>query len=232
MSALAVRPIRPEERQRFDEELDEHHWLGNRLVGETMRYVALDGDGEWLAVLGFGAAALACKPRDAFIGWNDDQHFRRLRYVTNNQRFCVLPAGRHQNLASNVLAKTLRRLSVDFENRWGHPVLVVETFVDPKRHHGTCYRAGGFRVLGETLGYGRSAGRYHHHGNVKLSFARLLRKDALRILTATFDHPALDRQRRPVLDRGRAIPRCSGHVGLRHAVVHPCPASYLAAPSR
>jgi GNAT superfamily N-acetyltransferase len=111
--------------------LDEHHWLGRRLVGETMRYVALGPDNEWLAVLGFGAAALACKPRDRFIGWDDELHFARLRYVTNNQRFCVLPAGRRTNLASNVLAKTLKRLSGDFEARWGHPVVMVETFVDP-----------------------------------------------------------------------------------------------------
>lgn len=197
---LSVRPIRAGERERFDDELDGHHWLGHRLVGETMRYVAVGGDGEWLALVGFGAAALACRPRDVFIGWNDEQHFRRLRFVTNNQRFCVLPAGRRANLASNVLAKTLRRLSADFEARWGHPVLVVETFVDPARHYGTCYRAGGFTLLGETLGYGRSAGRYHYHGNVKLSFARLLRRDALGILTASFDHPVLDPARRTVLD--------------------------------
>lgn len=120
---LSVRPITPDERVRFDEALDEHHWLGHRLVGETMRYVALNAQGEWLAGIGFGAAALACRPRDAFIGWSDDQHFRRLRYVTNNQRFCVLPAGRRPNLASNVLAKTLRRLPADFERRWGHSVV-------------------------------------------------------------------------------------------------------------
>src|SRR5680860_657042 len=144
LDAVSVRPIRPDERARFDLVLDEHHWLGRRLVGETMRYVALGRDGEWLAVLGFGAAALACGPRDRFIGWSDEQHFARLRYVTNNQRFCVLPAGRRKNLASNVLAKTLKRLSADFEVRWGHPVVMVETFVDPARHRGTCYFAGGF----------------------------------------------------------------------------------------
>jgi GNAT superfamily N-acetyltransferase len=108
LGVVAVRPIRPDERARFDVMLDEHHWLGRRLVGETMRYVALGLDSEWLAVLGFGAAALACGPRDRYIGWSDEQHFRRLRYVTNNQRFCVLPAGRRKNLASNVLAKTLK----------------------------------------------------------------------------------------------------------------------------
>lgn len=195
-----MRPIRSDERQRFDDALREHHWLGHRLVGETMRYAALNSDGEWVAVLGFGSAALACRPRDTFIGWNDEQHFRRLRFVTNNQRFCVLPAGRRKNLASNVLAKTLGRLSSDFASRWGHPVVMVETFVDPTLHQGTCYRAGGFTLLGQTLGYGRSAGRYHHHGNVKLTFARLLRKDALGLLTSTFDHPALTRGGETVID--------------------------------
>ena len=203
LAGVSVRPIRAVERARFDAVLDEHHWLGRRLVGETMRYVASGPDSEWLAVLGFGAAALACGPRERFIGWSDEQHFARLRYVTNNQRFCVLPAGRRQNLASNVLAKTLKRLSGDFEDRWGHPVVMVETFVDPARHLGTCYTAGGFTLLGQTRGYGRSGGSYHHHGRPKLSFARLLRRDARTILTAQFDHPLLTRGSRPVIDLNR-----------------------------
>lgn len=200
LSSLEVRPISARERRRFDDTLDEHHWLGHRLVGETMRYVAVAPDGEWAALVGFGSAALSCRPRDAFIGWSDDQQFRRLRYVTNNQRFCVLPGARRPNLASSVLAKALSRLSGDFEARFGHPVVVVETFVDPARHLGTCYSAGGFMALGHTLGYGRSGGRYHHHGKPKLTFARLLRRDALRILTASFDHPVLMRGARPVID--------------------------------
>lgn len=200
LGALEVRPISPGERGRFDEALDRHHWLGHHLVGETMRYVAVSPGGDWVALLGFGAAALACRPRDMFIGWSDEQHFRRLRYVTNNQRFCVLPAGRRPNLASSVLSKALRRLAGDFEVRWGHPVLVVETFVDPARHYGTCYAASGFVSLGQTLGYGRSGGRYHHHGNVKLVFARALRRDATAILAATFDHPALGAEKAPMLD--------------------------------
>ncbi len=68
LSAVSVRPIVPAERDRFDESLDEHHWLGYHKVGKTMRYVALGGGGRRLAVIGFGAAALACKPRDTFIG--------------------------------------------------------------------------------------------------------------------------------------------------------------------
>jgi len=204
LAGIEVRPIRPGERDRFDEALCEHHWLGSRLVGETMRYVALGPDGTWLALVGFGSAALSCRSRDAWIGWSDHQHFRRLRLLTNNQRFCVLPSGRRPNLASAVLCRTLARLSGDFEARWGHPVLVVETFVDPTRHRGTCYAAGGFVALGQTSGYGRSGWSWHRHGKPKLAFARTLRRDARRILTATFDHPALFLPpRRPMLDLNR-----------------------------
>jgi len=86
LRSICVRPIEPGERQRFDEELDRHHWLGHNLVGETMRHVAIGPDGVWVALVGFGAAALACRPREELIGWSDDQRFRRLRYVVNNQR--------------------------------------------------------------------------------------------------------------------------------------------------
>lgn len=200
LQAIAVRPIRPDERSRFDAELDRHHWLGHRLVGETMRHVAVAEDGKWAALVGFGAAALACRPREDLIGWSDEVHFRRLRYVVNNQRYCILPEARRANLASVVLAKSLRRLSLDFEARWGHPVLIVETFVDPARHVGTCYAAAGFVALGETRGFGRSGGRYVHHGQVKRYLARVLRRDAIDILTAPFDHPVLARGRPTMID--------------------------------
>ena len=200
---ISVRPIFPSEQAKFDAGLDEHHWLGHRLVGETMRYVALSPDGHWLALVGFGAAALACRPRDSFVGWSDEIHFRRLRYVTNNQRFCILPAGRHANVASAVLSRCLKRLSSDYEQRWGHPVFMVETFVDPARHRGTCYLASNFSVLGTTLGYGRVSGHYVHHGKQKLCLARLLRRDALSILSGEFDHPAISstpRRRTPLVN--------------------------------
>lgn len=198
---LVVRPLAPGERVRFDAELGAHHWLGERLFGETMRYVATGGDGAWLALVGFGSAALSCAPRDAFVGWSDEQRRRRLRFVVNNQRFCVLPSGRRHNLASAVLARCLRRLPGDYEARWGHPVLVVETFVDPARHAGTCYRAAGFAVLGTTVGYGRRSGRYVHHGQPKVCLARALQRGATRTLAAPFDHPLLTAGGRPpVLD--------------------------------
>jgi hypothetical protein len=187
---LVVRPVRRDEVDRFNSELDAHHWLGHRIVGQTMRYVATEQD-RWVALVGFGSAALACAPRDRWVGWTKQQQFRRLRHVVNNQRFCVLPQGRKPNLASAVLARALRRLSADYQANWGHPVLVVETFTDPARHRGSCYAAAGFTALGQTLGYRRSAGVYVHHGNPKLAWARPLRRDALAILSAPFDHPVL-----------------------------------------
>lgn len=188
---LSVAPIGFGEGPRFDAELDEHHWLGHRMVGEVMRYVATDVSGEWVALLGFASPALSCGPRDRFIGWSQETQLRRLRFVASNQRFCVLPAGRRKNTASAVMSRTLRRLSTDWMAAWGHPVLLVETFVDPSRHIGTCYGASSFLRLGETQGYGRRSGRYVAHGQIKHVYVKALQRKSIEVLAGTFDHPML-----------------------------------------
>jgi predicted transposase YbfD/YdcC len=229
-SSLVVRPILASERERFDDMLRQEHWLGAGLVGEVMRYVAIE-DGEWCALLGFGSAALCVRPREELLSWSDGQRHRRLRYVTNNQRFCVLEEHRRPNLASQVLGLTLRRLSADFEARWGHPVVLVETFTDLARHVGTCYAASNFTRLGETSGYGRRAGRFVHHGERKAYWFRKLRRDALFLLTAEFDHPVFfPRRTMSTLDLNRldldspaglvarleAVPDPRSRRGIRH----------------
>ena len=123
-----------------------------------LRYVAVL-DGEWVALVGFGSAALSCAARDRFLGRSRETQYARLRHVVHNQRFCVLPAGGRPNLASAVLSRVLRRLAGDYLAVYGHRVLAVETFTDPARHTGACYAAANFALLGETLGYARSAGR-------------------------------------------------------------------------
>ncbi len=161
------------------------------MVGETLRYVAVDADGEWVALVGFASPALSCGPRDRFIGWSQEIQMRRLRFVASNQRFCVLPAGRRQNTASAVMGRTLRRLSTDWVEAWGHPVLLVETFVDPSRHIGTCYGASSFLYLGVTAGYGRRSGRYVAHGQIKHVYVRALHRHSIEVLAGSFDHPLL-----------------------------------------
>jgi predicted transposase YbfD/YdcC len=221
-SSLVVRPILASERERFDETLRQQHWLGAGLVGEVMRYVAIE-DGEWCALLGFGSAALCVRSREELLSWSDSQRHRRLRYVTNNQRFCVLEEHRRPNLASQVLSLTLRRLSADFEARWGHPVVLVETFTDLARHLGTCYAASNFTRLGETSGYGRKAGRFVHHGERKAYWMRKLRRDALFLLSAEFDHPVFfPRRTMSTLDLNRLdLDSPAGLVARLEAVPDP-----------
>lgn len=209
---VRVRPVAFGETARFNAELDAHHWLGHRLTGQVLRYVA-ELDGRWVAVLGFGSAALSCAARDSFIGWSREQQYARLIHVANNQRFCVLPAGRVPNLASAVLARALRRLSGDYLAVYGHRVLAVETFTDPARHAGACYAAANFAQLGDTLGFARSAGRYRHHGNPKRVWLRPLHRRAAQILSAPFDHPLLGRKENRVIDLN-ALPLTGGRASL------------------
>ena len=187
----------PGDARRFDAELDEHHWLGHRMVGETMRYVAVDASGEWVALVGFASPALSCGPRDRYIAWSAELQLRGLRFIASNQRFCILPAGRRHNTASVVMSRSLRRLSADWVESWGHPILLVETFVDPSRHLGTCYGASSFLRLGETQGFGRRSGRYVAHGQVKDVYVRALHRRARELLAGTFDHPLLADPRSP-----------------------------------
>ncbi|HUK71928.1 MAG TPA: Druantia anti-phage system protein DruA, partial [Streptosporangiaceae bacterium] len=121
---MTIRPISVREVGRFNACLDEHHWLGHRLTGQVLRYVA-ELDGQWVAVAGFGSAVLSCAARDKFLGWSREQQYARLVHVANNQRLCVLPGGRRPNLASAVLARLLRRLSDDYLAVYGHRVLLV-----------------------------------------------------------------------------------------------------------
>ena len=213
---VTVRPVTFGETARFNAELDCHHWLGHRLTGQVLRYVA-ELDGRWVAVLGFGSAALSCAARDRFIGWTREQQYQRLIHVANNQRFCVLPEGRRPNLASAVLARALRRLPGDYLAACGHRVVAAETFTDPARHAGACYAAANFAQLGDTLGYGRSAGRYHHHGSVKRVWFHPLCRRAPQVLSAPFDHPLLAREEAPVTGLN-ALAFAGGRASLLEAL--------------
>jgi Domain of unknown function (DUF4338)/DDE_Tnp_1-associated/Transposase DDE domain len=173
---VTVRLLREEERGQFDYYLEGEHYLeSSTLVGEWLRYVA-EVDGQWVALLTFSAAALHLKARERWLGWSPRQRARRLGLVVNNSRYLVLPERhRHPNLASRVLALALRRLSADWRERWGHPVLVVESFVDESKYRGTCYRACGFEAVGATAGFGRaSRDFYQAHGEPKQLYLREL----------------------------------------------------------
>jgi hypothetical protein len=184
LKRVTVRLVREEERGEFDFRLEEDHYLHSaHLSGQTLRYVA-EGDGVWVALLCFGAAALHLKAREQWIEWTPQQRARRLAFVVNSSRFLVLPARqKYPNLASRVMGLCLRRLSADWQEQWGHPVLVVESFVDESQYRGTCYRACGFEAVGLTAGYGRaSRDFYQEHGQPKQLYLRELQKGARALL--------------------------------------------------
>jgi len=181
---VTVRLIVAAERDRFDELLEQKHYLRSaRLGGQSLRYVA-EVEGQWVALLTFSGAAPHTKAREHKIGWTPRQRARRLCFVVNNSRFLVLPERqRYPNLASRVLALGLKRLHADWQQHWGHPVVLVESYVDESQYRGTCYRACGFEAVGLTAGYGRSSRDYYlEHGQPKQLYLRELRPRALGLL--------------------------------------------------
>jgi hypothetical protein len=177
---VTVRLLADDQVGQFNFYLEREHYLeSSRFAGQSLRYVA-EVDGQWVALLSFSAPALHLKARERWIGWSARQRARRLGLVVNNSRFLVLPERqRYPNLASRVLGLVLRRLSSDWQQHWGHPVLVVESFVDESVYRGTCYRACGFQAVGATEGFKRSSRDfYQEHGQPKQLYLRELRAGA------------------------------------------------------
>lgn len=133
--------------------LGRDHYLGfNGAVGENLQYVVADGQGRRLACLVFGAAAWKCQDRDRFIGWSATQRQRNLGLIANNTRFLILPSVRVRRLGSWILGRIGRQLAPDWQAKYGHPVVLMETFVEHPRFAGTVYRAANWQRVGRTAG--------------------------------------------------------------------------------
>lgn len=182
----------PEEEARWNKLIRKHHYLKeHRLVGESLRYV-IKQNGEWLGLLGWSSAAFHLRPRDAWIGWTDAQRQAGRHLLACNARFALLtPKGQSPNLASHSMSLNLQRLSTDWLKRYGHPIALVETYVDPQRFEGTCYRAANWIEIGVTKGFGRSRlDFYQLHQQPKAIFLYPLVPKARQILSAPTMPPA------------------------------------------
>ncbi len=170
---------RPDDRERCDELILEHHYLHDAtLVGEQLRY-ALVYKGQWYAVATWGAAALHLKARDQFIGWTAEQCRTRRSLIANNTRLLVLPERHSPNLISRFMKLMLARLSADWLEHWKHPLALVETFVDPQLYQGTAYKVSGWSHLGRTAGWKRDASDYYlKHNRPKQIWVRELVRGA------------------------------------------------------
>jgi hypothetical protein len=143
-------------RLQFESLLQQHHYLGHRgPVGENLQYLATDPQGRPLAGVLFGAAAWQCVERDRYIGWDAATRSRHLPLLANNTRFLIPPWVRVPQLASHLLSRIARCVSPDWQAKYGHPIHLLETFVDTDRFAGTCYQAAGWIYVGQTQGRSR-----------------------------------------------------------------------------
>lgn len=137
--------------------LANYHYLGFRnTVGENFKYLICDNQRNPLACLLFGSAAWKCAARDRFVGWTPQTRETNISFMTNNTRFLILPWIRVPHLASFVLARVAKRLSSDWSHKYGHPIYLLETFVDRSRYRGTCYQAANWILTGQTQGRTRN----------------------------------------------------------------------------
>lgn len=166
-----------------------HHYLGALpKIGETLWYVA-SYRSEWVALLSFSAAAWKCAVRDRWIGWDYRHQYDRLNLVANNSRCLILPDWHYRNLGSKTLALCQRRLPGDWQQHFGHPLVLLETFVAPERFQGTVYRAANGSSLGYNQGFRRTRQGYGATAHApKKVFVKPLRTDARTVLS----RPCLD----------------------------------------
>ena len=162
-SLAELRPLEIRQVRRSAEEglfnglLAQYHYLGyQQPVGAHLKYLVW-GAGRPLACAAWGSAPRHLGPRDRFIGWSAGARHRNLCLLAYNTRYLILPWVAVPHLASHVLARLAARISLDWQRLYGHPICFLETFVDPGRFRGTCYRAANWRVLGRTTGRGHNA---------------------------------------------------------------------------
>ena len=145
----------------FKSYIDQYHYLHyDRTIGENMKYMVYSREGKPLSCLMFGSAAWSCRERDRFIGWDKNQRMRGLSLMTNNSRFLIFEWVRVDHLASHTLSLIARRIAGDWQSKYGHPIVLLETFVEVPRFRGVCYRAANWIHVGSTTGRGRDGG--HH----------------------------------------------------------------------
>ncbi len=165
---LEFRPVRRTlEEPLFNALIEQYHPLRYiQPVGEHLKYLVY-ATGRPLACLAWSSAPRHLGARDRFIGWSVEARRRNLRFLAYNPRFLVLPWVQVQHLASHVLGQMARRLAGDWERVYGHPIYFLETFVDPERHRGTCYRAANWVVLGRTTGRGKNCPNKRPNRSIK-----------------------------------------------------------------
>jgi SRSO17 transposase len=203
----------------WDQLVRRYHYLGyQKLLGHRLKYLAFL-QGRPVAALSFSAPARTLRVRDQWIGWSAAQRQAHLDRAVNNSRFLILPWVEIKNLASHVLGRALARLPQDWAARFGTRLWLVETFVDPARFKGTCYRAANWRCLGQTAGHGKHGPGYVYHGARKEVYVYVL-APRFRHLLGCAQQPARPSHRPPPsLAQVEDLPMILRHAGWQPDLV-------------
>jgi hypothetical protein len=168
-----LRPLRFEQVRRTAEEplfnslMEQHHYLGyEQPVGEHLKYLVW-AQGRPIACMAWSSAPRHLGARDRYIGWTQEARRQNIRFIAYNTRFLILPWVRVEHLASHILGRMAMRISEDWQHMYGHPIYFLETFVDPARFRGTCYRAANWILLGQTTGRGKQSNSYVPNRSIK-----------------------------------------------------------------
>jgi hypothetical protein len=157
LGPVEIQPVRrTADEPLFNSLMEHYHYLAyEQPVGEHLKYLAW-AQGRPIACLAWSSAPRHLGSRDRYIGWSAEARRRNIHFIAYNTRFLILPWVRVPHLASHILGKVTRALSADWERMYGHPVYFAETFIDPGRFRGACYRAANWRLLGVTTGRGKN----------------------------------------------------------------------------
>lgn len=159
----------------FNSLIEHHHYLGyEQPVGEHLKYLVWSRDARPIACLAWSSAPRHLGSRDRFIGWSQEARKRNIRFIAYNTRFLILPWIQVPHLASHVLSRVTATLSRDWERIYGHPIHFIETFIDPERFQGTCYRAANWILMGRTTGRGKDDLTHRQNRSIKLVFGLAL----------------------------------------------------------
>jgi hypothetical protein len=151
----------------FNALIEHHHYLGyTQPVGEQLKYIVFAANRP-VACLAWSSSARHLGPRDRFIGWSREARRRNIRFIAYNSRFVVLPWVQVKHLASHILGQMAQRVASDWERMYAHPIYLLESFVDPERFRGTCYRAANWIVVGQTTGRGKDSRTWKPNRSIK-----------------------------------------------------------------
>lgn len=182
LGTVWLKVVEGEGKRLWNEYVGRYHPLGYKQpFGYRMRYFVVCRQGP-LGCLLFSGAAKSLGARDRWIGWTEIQRLQRLAWVVNLSRHLVFPWVQVPNLSSHVLGQLARRISTDWHSRWGYRPVLMETFVDPSSHEGSCYRAAGWNDLGMTTGEGLVRPGHSYTTTAKKIFVRPLVREFRHLL--------------------------------------------------